>query len=86
LNFRGWRDTFGGLAAKALLKPDDSINCGFKYFDTLQSLNTVPAYHLINQTKALHRDCSLLVPMCRRVMRKKVMCCCTTVGGLRKLR
>ena len=55
-NFRGWRDTFGGLAAKALLKPNDSINRGFKYFDTLQSLNTVPAYHLIDQTKALHRD------------------------------
>jgi len=55
-NLRGWRDAFGGLAANAFLKPDDSINRCFQYFDTLQSLNAVPAYHLIDQTKALHKD------------------------------
>jgi hypothetical protein len=53
---RGWRDAFAGLAAKALLKPDDSINRCFRYFDTLQSLNTVPAHYLIDKAKALHRD------------------------------
>lgn len=55
-NIRGWRDTFEGLAAKALLKPDDSVNRSFQYVDTLQSLNTVPAYKLIDKTKALHGD------------------------------
>lgn len=55
-NIRRWRDAFGGLAAKAVLKPDDSINRSFEYFDTLQALNTVPAYHLIDKTNALHRD------------------------------
>jgi hypothetical protein len=55
-NSHGWRDAFGGLAAKALLKPDDSINRSFRYFDTLQSLNTEPGYKLIDETRALHRD------------------------------
>ena len=55
-SIRGWRDTFESLAAKVLLKPDDSINRCFQYVDTLQSLNTVPAYNLIDKTKTLHRD------------------------------
>lgn len=55
-NIRGWRDAFANLAAKALLKPDDSINRSFRYFDTLQPLNTVPAHKLIDETKALHHD------------------------------
>lgn len=55
-NIRGWRDAFRGLAAKALLKPNDSVNRCFRYFDTLQSLNAVPGYRLIDKTKALHHD------------------------------
>jgi hypothetical protein len=55
-SIRGWRNAFEGLTAKALLKPDDSSNRCFKYFDTLLALNTVPAYNLIDKTKALHRD------------------------------
>lgn len=53
---RGWRDTFGGLAGKVLLKPNDSINRSFRYLDSLQALNTVPAYSLIDKTKSLRRD------------------------------
>lgn len=53
-NLRGWRDAFAGLAAKALLQPNHSVNRSFRYFGTLQSLNTVPAHKLIDAARALH--------------------------------
>lgn len=62
---RGLRNTLEGLVAKALLRPDDSINRSYKYFDTLQSLNTVPAHNLIDRTRTLHRDIGKTVGIVR---------------------
>jgi hypothetical protein len=53
---RGWRNAFGSLAAKVLLKPNDSVDRSFRYFDALQSLNAVPAYRLIDKARALRPD------------------------------